>query len=92
MIREASGTASVSIAVPSPHRWLRQRHSWDVPGGDDERKTEGHLTAGIGQDAGQLEMHRRLLAGHQVADTKREHIGPLFLGNRRALTGRDAWS
>ena len=90
-IREASGTAFVSTAVPATDRRPAQRHSGNITGRDHQREPERDLAVTIRQDAHHGELDGRDIAGHQVADAQAENARPLFLGDRRAMPLRMAW-
>ena len=62
----------------------RQRASRDVARRHDEGEPVRRLAVLVGQRSGQPERDRHPLAGHDVPDPHREHVGPLLLGDRSA--------
>ena len=58
-----------------------QRNAGDIPGRNDQRKAEGGLAVGHGQQSGQFQLHADRLAGRDVARAHREYFEPLFFGD-----------
>ncbi len=75
--------------VPVADRGTGQRLAGDVARRHDQREPERRRAVLIGQWADQPQLHRDPLAGQDVADPHREDVGPLLLGDRGALAGRD---
>ena len=88
-MREASGTASVSGATPSPTDGPGSGDAGDVARRHHQREAERRLAVGVRQRPGQRQPHRRRLARRQVADAHREDARPLLLGDGRAMPGLD---
>ena len=86
-IREASGTAFGIGGRAVADRGAGQRQAGNVARRHHQREPERHLAAGIGQEAGEIKLHGRRFAGHDVAGAEGEDIGPFFLGNGRAAAG-----
>ena len=58
-----------------------------VPLGDDERKAVGGFAGFHGNRPGEFQLDHGVLAGHQVADARAEHLRPVFLGDGGPLAG-----
>ena len=86
--RDASGTASVSSATPSPARPPSIASAGDVPRRDDEREAERDLIAVDRERHRQLQRDGRVLAGGEVADADGEYLRPVLLGERGAFPRR----
>ena len=86
-IREASGTASVSTAVPSPTDG-RRGGSWNVAGGDHQRESECDLAAGIGQHPGHVSWTVATSPG-MMLPTRRVNTPGRSSSAIAALAGRD---
>jgi hypothetical protein len=84
-MREASGTASVSDAVPSPTSAPGSGPPRDVAGRHDEREPECHLAVDTGKQACKLDLHGRPLARRQIADGDGQDILPFLFAQGRPV-------
>ena len=89
VIREASGTASVSAATPGPAGDPGSTRAGDIPGRDHQREPEGDLAVLVGQRLAEAQPDGNPLPGNDVAHAHGENVRAFLLRDRRAAAFPD---